>query len=661
MENYLVVKQLGSGPLGTVLLVEAATADRLRYALKRVECHDESSANKAFKESLRLTSIRHPFAAPYREIFVDWNADHSSVYVCFVMDHFPNGSLESITSRKLKDKKPLDEEIVRKWFGQTLEFLAYIHGRGLCHGDIRASNIFLRDDLSISVGDFCVATLMADHQTNTRTDKAIMDATAPEVQAGRPATYTQAADMWGLGCVLLNLMLCTEQSWQSLGQTLLRYKSSESDSAEDASAAAASRILQEALAPVESVYSPELRAAVLGLLAVRPTDRPTMAALLETPLARDCLNLAGSAMADRRRKQQVTTKDRPIPRDSGLEPLLEYVDRELNNENCFREALEELCTQLRSAGSLTAEQLCTLHQGLRSHLASEEVCTAYCCLLGNLAIRASPGGPLYSRESVDCVLLAMSQHPYCSGLLRSAAALLMAFAADRRCSQLVGESGGIDALLSAVAAAPDDVDLFALAANALWSLCAYAPNARRCLERDGLLLVTRAMKAFGDSPEAQEHGAALLLAFSMSPSAVQRAGEHAVVELLLRALARHQRFTKVVRNAALALASYVESDEECGLTVLDCESVEAAGEGLAGLPVLAAAFHVHRDNVEVAEAMASLLRELCMYPELVKSVIDINQMIELINTVRKRFLKTPAVAKPLDEALRSLETVRFVE
>ena len=53
---------------------------------------------------------------------------------------------------------------------QMLEALVYIHKKNIIHRDLKPSNIFLRSDLSLSIGDFGVATLMDDKkgfQTDT--------------------------------------------------------------------------------------------------------------------------------------------------------------------------------------------------------------------------------------------------------------------------------------------------------------------------------------------------------------------------------------------------------------------------------------------------------------------------------------------------------------
>ena len=71
--------------------------------------------------------------------------------------------------------------MLKKWTAQMLDSLQYIHNKNIIHRDLKPSNIFLRSDLTLSIGDFGVATLMDDKRTKTRTTVGSVNWMAPEV------------------------------------------------------------------------------------------------------------------------------------------------------------------------------------------------------------------------------------------------------------------------------------------------------------------------------------------------------------------------------------------------------------------------------------------------------------------------------------------------
>lgn len=57
-----LLQRLGKGAQGSVYLVEHRD-DKQKYVLKKVECNDESEANKAFKEVSYIMRFKHLFCA----------------------------------------------------------------------------------------------------------------------------------------------------------------------------------------------------------------------------------------------------------------------------------------------------------------------------------------------------------------------------------------------------------------------------------------------------------------------------------------------------------------------------------------------------------------------------------------------------------------------
>ena len=86
---------------------------------------------------------------------------------------------------------------------------------------MKPSNIFLRSDLSLSIGDFGVATLMDDKRTKTRTTVGSVNWMAPEVFE-RP--YDERSDVWSFGCILLEIATCSLLDQSGISDLLFETK-----------------------------------------------------------------------------------------------------------------------------------------------------------------------------------------------------------------------------------------------------------------------------------------------------------------------------------------------------------------------------------------------------------------------------------------------------
>ncbi len=66
-----------------------------------------------------------------------------------------SGDLEHILKQQRAKEQPLPEQILKKWFGQMVEALAFVHSKKVIHRDLKPSNIFMTKDLDICIGTHC--------------------------------------------------------------------------------------------------------------------------------------------------------------------------------------------------------------------------------------------------------------------------------------------------------------------------------------------------------------------------------------------------------------------------------------------------------------------------------------------------------------------------
>ena len=88
-----------------------------------------------------------------------------------------------------------------------LDALQYIHNKNIIHRDLKPSNIFLRSDLTLSIGDFGVATLMDDKRTKTRTTVGSVNWMAPEVFESPGSRISIHICIWLVPILLVSIVL----------------------------------------------------------------------------------------------------------------------------------------------------------------------------------------------------------------------------------------------------------------------------------------------------------------------------------------------------------------------------------------------------------------------------------------------------------------------
>ncbi len=156
----------------------------------------EESRRRFFREALALSHLNHPAIATLYEFRTESGRDF------LVMEYIPGESLD----RRLV-RGPLPRALVIDLGVQLAEGLAYAHGRGVIHRDLKPGNLHLTSDGRLKILDFGLARWLAPEAEEAgalRTDSQVVAGTplyiAPEVLTGSPAT--ERSDLYAAGLVL---------------------------------------------------------------------------------------------------------------------------------------------------------------------------------------------------------------------------------------------------------------------------------------------------------------------------------------------------------------------------------------------------------------------------------------------------------------------------
>ncbi|NWR63539.1 STKL1 protein, partial [Bucorvus abyssinicus] len=205
-----VLEQLQPGALGTMLVVKLKTEKGVekKYAIKQVECIEEKQANKALKEAMDLLKLDHANVCAYKELFVTWDNEISSLFLCLVMQHSGQGDLSSVIKEKRQKSEKIPDMVILKFLGQMVDALFYIHKQNIFHRNLKPSNILVTGEASFLLSDFSTETLMTDEmkwKIRVKESRYFKTWMAPETFG---FSFTERSDIWSLGCILLEMMTC---------------------------------------------------------------------------------------------------------------------------------------------------------------------------------------------------------------------------------------------------------------------------------------------------------------------------------------------------------------------------------------------------------------------------------------------------------------------
>ncbi|KFV01507.1 putative inactive protein kinase-like SgK071, partial [Pterocles gutturalis] len=205
-----VLEQLQPGALGVMLVVELKIKKGMekKYIIKQVECIEEKQANKALKEAMDLLQLNHSNICAYKELFVTWDNEVSSLFLCLVMQHSSQGDLSSVINEKRQKSEKIADLVILKFLGQMVDALFYIHKQNIFHRNLKPSNILVTGEASFMLSDFSTETLMTDKmkwKIRVEESRYFKSWMAPETFV---FSFTEKSDIWSLGCILLDMMTC---------------------------------------------------------------------------------------------------------------------------------------------------------------------------------------------------------------------------------------------------------------------------------------------------------------------------------------------------------------------------------------------------------------------------------------------------------------------
>src|SRR5438034_5295387 len=197
--DYELLEEIGRGGQGIVYLARQKSLNR-SVALKVISLGQWASKAhlKRFRrEAQAAASLDHPYIVPIYEV----GERDGSCY--FSMQFVEGGQLDEVLKRT-----PMSIRHGAELIAKLARTVQYAHQHGILHRDIKPGNILLDQQGEPHLTDFGLAKLVEKKSTITHTI-ALLGTPAfmsPEQAAGKTKELTTAADVYGLGAVLYDLL-----------------------------------------------------------------------------------------------------------------------------------------------------------------------------------------------------------------------------------------------------------------------------------------------------------------------------------------------------------------------------------------------------------------------------------------------------------------------
>ncbi|XP_051645070.1 serine/threonine-protein kinase Nek11 isoform X3 [Manacus candei] len=299
--RYTIQRKLGNGSFGSVYLVsdrKAKQGEELKV-LKEISVGDlrPNETVEANLEAQLLSKLDHPAIVKFYASFVERDS------FCIITEYCEGGDLDFKIQEYKDSGKIFTQSQVVEWFIQLLLGVNYMHERRILHRDLKAKNIFLKDNL-LKIGDFGVSCLLMGSCDLATTFTGTPYYMSPEVL--KHQGYNTKSDIWSLGCILYE-MCCMNHAFT--GQNFL---------------SVVIKIVEGDTPSLPDRYPSKLNALLSSMLNKNPSLRPTAAEILKTSYIDEQLKKIQYKFTN------MTVKDKALNWQKETAPIFDAVQRKVH-------------------------------------------------------------------------------------------------------------------------------------------------------------------------------------------------------------------------------------------------------------------------------------------------------------------------------------------
>jgi len=195
--KYKIIKELGSGGMGTVYLAEHSTI-KTKVAIKALHKHlfkNENIEKRFLREAKMQAILDHPNITKV----IDFIDNDSGLFI--ILEYIEGEELDKYLFRS---KGLMPEKDAKHYMSKILDAVGYAHSKGIIHRDLKSANIMISANGEIKIMDFGIAKLTDDNLSLTKTGSRLgspLYMSPEQVTRKKGQVIDHRSDIYSLGVV----------------------------------------------------------------------------------------------------------------------------------------------------------------------------------------------------------------------------------------------------------------------------------------------------------------------------------------------------------------------------------------------------------------------------------------------------------------------------